>query len=480
MITITKSKAIADFDSKVIIAAKGSDFTKYGFNENELRYINDKLDTDAKLIKLNQYPRFTYISILDDSNKSSVVYEKARKAAHKLHADLNAEKIRKITLIHDGGSHEAVESFAVGLGLSNYQFLDYYKAETKKEKQYTLEEISIHCDHFTDEKADEQQAVLQSVFLARDLVNKPLNKLNAVQLAEAAREELTATGCKVEIMDKATLEKLGMGGILAVNFGSIDPPTLSIIEWKPENAKNDKPFALVGKGVVYDTGGISLKPTKDSMDYMKSDMGGAAAVIGAMKAISAAKLPVHVVALVPATDNRPDGNAYVPGDVIKMYNGLTVEVLNTDAEGRMILADALSYAKEKYDPVLTIDVATLTGAAARAIGNLGPVAMTNEDGSDYMKLLKDAGENVYERIAEFPFWEEYSEQIKSDIADLKNIGGAEGGAITAGKFLENFASKPYIHIDIAGPAFNQAANSYHGKGGSGVGVRLLYNFFRNM
>lgn len=285
----------------------------------------------------------------------------------------------------------------------------------------------------------------------------------------------TTSGARVEVMGKKKIESLKMGGLLAVNKGSIDPPTFTIMEWKPIEPVNDKPYVLVGKGVVYDTGGLNIK-TGSYMENMKSDMGGAATMASALYAIARLRLNVHVIALLPATDNRPDGNAYVSGDVITMHSGLTVEVINTDAEGRMILADALSYAK-KYDPKLVIDAATLTGAAARAIGKYGIVAM--ESGATRpMSRLKEAGENVYERIAEFPFWEEYGELIKSNIADIKNTGGMEAGMITAGKFLEKFTDYPFIHLDIAGPAFFDKKENYHPAGGTGIGVRLLVEYFR--
>jgi leucyl aminopeptidase len=248
------------------------------------------------------------------------------------------------------------------------------------------------------------------------------------------------------------------------------------MEYKPSTAKNSSPYVLVGKGIVYDTGGLSLKPTTDSMDYMKCDMAGAAAVSCAMYAIALAGLPLHIIGLIPATDNRPDGNAYVPGDVVTMYDGTTVEVLNTDAEGRMILADALAWAKQ-YKPQLVIDLATLTGAAHAALGSEGMAGMGNAP-RDIMERLINCGYAVHERIAEFPFWDEYRDMLKSDIADLKNIGGKYAGAITAGKFLEHFTDYPYIHLDIAGPAFNKKRESYRGTGGSGVGVRLLFEFFR--
>jgi len=233
---------------------------------------------------------------------------------------------------------------------------------------------------------------------------------------------------------------------------------------------------LVGKGVVYDTGGLSLKPTPNSMDYMKCDMGGAAAVACAMYSIAKAKLPVHVIALVPSTDNRPSGNAYAPGDVITMMSGQTVEVLNTDAEGRMILADALHYAK-RYKPELVMDFATLTGAASAAVGSYGMVCMGTAD-EQTKKRMRESGNKVYERLAEFPFWDEYDELIKSDVAEMKNIGGPVAGAITAGKFLQRYIDYPWMHFDIAGPAYTHSASSYRGKGGTGYGVRFLFDFFQ--
>jgi leucyl aminopeptidase len=205
---------------------------------------------------------------------------------------------------------------------------------------------------------------------------------------------------------------------------------------------------------------------------------GAAAVAATIKAIAEAKLPVYVIGLIPATDNRPGQKAYAPQDVITMHNGMTVEVLNTDAEGRMILADALSYAKQ-YKPRLVIDLATLTGAAWAAIGQYGIVGMGNAFRETFDRL-KESGQNTYERIVEFPFWDEYGELLKSDVADLKNIGGKVAGAITAGKFLEHFTDYKYIHLDIAGPAYIPSTDSYRGKNGTGVGVRLLFDYFKNL
>jgi leucyl aminopeptidase len=269
-----------------------------------------------------------------------------------------------------------------------------------------------------------------------------------------------------------------MGGLLGVNMGSPDEPTFTRLEWKPENAVNSNPVVLVGKGVVYDTGGMNIK-TGNYMEDMKSDMGGAAAVGGAIYAAAMAKLPVHIIALVPATDNRVDGNAIVSGDVLTMYSGATVEVINTDAEGRLIMADALTYAKQ-YNPELVIDAATLTGAAHRAIGKYATVGMQAKAEEQFRKL-QAAGDRVCERIVEFPLWDDYKELMKSEIADIRNIStGAEGGAITAGKFLEYFTEYPYIHLDIAGSALVNSRYGYRGTGGTGVGVRMLFRFFRDM
>jgi leucyl aminopeptidase len=248
-----------------------------------------------------------------------------------------------------------------------------------------------------------------------------------------------------------------------------------ILEWKPGKALNQNPVVLVGKGIVYDTGGLNIK-TGDYMENMKADMAGAAAVTGVLYTIAKTGLPLHVIGLVPATDNRPGGNAFTQGDIITMYNKMTVEVGNTDAEGRLILADAISYAS-KFRPELIIDIATLTGSAVITFGIQAIAVMGNAD-RKYFRLLEECGNEVYERIAELPFWEEYGELIKSDIADIKNIGGREAGAITAGKFLEHFAEFPLIHMDIAGPGSLKKDDFYRLKDGPGCGTRLLSTFLK--
>ncbi|RKE00145.1 leucyl aminopeptidase family protein [Marinifilum flexuosum] len=444
--------------------------------ENEIQYLIEQVENESSLIEINQYTRKVFVHVNSKEELEYKDYEKMRKLGNSLHSKVQESKISELAVVDFSMSKELTLPILEGLSLSNYQFIRYLR-ETKKVK-HSLSKVHVQSDVLDEKDIEELQSVCEAVKHARNLVNEPLSYLTAQKLSEEIKRMADESGFSVEVFEKTKIQSLKMGGLLAVNKGSIDEPTFSILEWKPEDAKNTNPIVFVGKGIVYDTGGLSLKPTKDSMDLMKSDMGGAASVAGALYAIAKAKLPVHVIGLIPATDNRPGGNAYAPGDIIQMYNGLNVEVLNTDAEGRLILADALSYAK-KYEPEFVVDLATLTGAAAVAIGKYGVVAMGNEESADKMEQLKNSGNKTYERVVEFPFWEEYGELIKSDIADLKNIGGRDGGAITAGKFLEHFTDYPWVHIDIAGPAFLGATDNYRGKGGTGVGVRLLYDFIKN-
>ena len=388
---------------------------------------------------------------------------------------MNTHKYESLQLFSLNNNSSDLLATAEGCALSNYEFL-HYKSEKKDAN--TLKEISIISNVVSKRNVELLNICVDAVFKARDLVNEPQSKINAVTFSEEMKAMGKSAGFKVEVLNKKQIEALKMGGLLAVNLGSQTPPTFTIMEWKPSKAKNKKPLVLVGKGVVYDTGGLSLKPTANSMDTMKCDMAGGAAVAGAMYAIAKSKLPYHVIALVPATDNRPGENAYTPGDVIKMYDGKTVEVLNTDAEGRMLLADALAYAK-KYKPELVLDFATLTGAAAAAIGQYGIVCMGTAT-EKQKNALKQSGNNVYERLVEFPFWDEYAKLIKSDIADMKNIGGPVAGAITAGKFLEKYTDYHWMHFDIAGPAFINTRDSYRGKNATGVSVRFIFDYVKNL
>jgi leucyl aminopeptidase len=441
-------------------------------SKSQRQYLEDNLKPGS-FIHFPQSPSNLFIVLTDEPLKELYQqHEKLRLLANKLVSALSALKAEKVLLISELGEDQQA-AFAEGLALGAYRFTKYFVR--KEETQYLQEIVFSHISAGT---LVELQAVVESTYIARNLVNEPLSYLTASMLSKEIEDLGKASGFKVEVFNKKKIEALKMGGLLSVNRGSQDPPTFSILEYKSPQAKNSDPIVLVGKGVVYDTGGLSLKPTAGSMDSMKSDMGGAAAVIGAINAAAKAELPVHVIGLIPATDNRPGEKAYVPGDVITMFDGSTVEVLNTDAEGRMLLADALAYAKN-YNPKVVVDLATLTGAAAMAIGKYGVVAMGTAGDAEFNKL-DGAGKESYERVVRFPFWDEYDELLKSTIADQKNIGGREGGAITAGKFLEHFTDYPWIHIDIAGPAFLSGADHYRSQGGTGVGVRLMYQFLKSV
>lgn len=434
------------------------------------KVISEELETfqkkeDAQFLHLPLKGKH-YVFIKDQATD-----EKQRIMGNKLRGALPKE-VKSIFI--DGGKSNSM-LVAEGFALSCYQYLKYRK-EAEKER-FALETIDFSAK-ITAAALSELSATLKAVFWARDLVNEPVSGLNATQLAEAIEAKGKEANFSVTVLEKSKIEALKMGGLLAVNKGSVDPPTFTIIEYKPKKATNKKPIVLVGKGVVYDTGGLSLKPTAGSMDSMKSDMAGAACMAGTIYAAAMMELPVHLIGLIPATDNRPGLNAYAPGDIITMFDGTTVEVLNTDAEGRMILADALAYS-DKYKPELVIDAATLTGAAVRAIGSRASIVMGNAD-RKYFDLLNEAGMDTYERVVEFPFWDDYFDEMKSKIADLNNLGSGYAGMITAGKFLEHFVKAPYIHMDIAGPAFLDRPQDYRGFGGTGTGIRLLINFLKRL
>lgn len=436
------------------------------------RYAEQQLADGQKLFAVNLYTHRLYVIVADAKKTADLTAEQLRKTGHQLHAKLKTAKVQELHIVDLTAEQQAALALAEGLYLTAYQF-EGYKTDEKSRQPAELRRVVLVGAAKADVTA--LGHLLDGVVLARDLVNMPANKLTATIFAEQMAAAGEQAGYHTEILDQARIEALRMGGLLAVNLGSPEPPTFTIMEWKPEGAKNERPYVLVGKGVTFDTGGLSLKPTPASMDMMKCDMAGGAAMTGVMYALAKNNVPLHVIALVPATDNRPGGPAFAPGDVLTMHSGLTVEVLNTDAEGRLLLADALHFAK-KYQPELVIDAATLTGSAARAIGKEGIVAM-GTCGDDTMQELARAGRRVHERIVEFPLWDEYADHIKSDIADINNLGKAEAGAISAGKFLERFIEgTPWIHLDIAGPAFLTGPDSYRGKHGTGTAVRLLYSF----
>ncbi|MEI7499213.1 MAG: leucyl aminopeptidase family protein [Bacteroidota bacterium] len=470
----------------VVVISKLSKLPAGLFNAAEKKYMKEQIETlKQEVVSFNRLGYWVYIFFIKEEKDKSQRMEACRKAGDKVSGYLNAQKAVSVAIYDSEGKSEEALAFAEGMALGSYQFLKYKK---DKESENTLKKIEIYrgtieeSGNETDvsgqvSKVTHLNILLEAVAFCRDLINEPNSYLTATVFSKEVEKIAKESGANVEVLNKKKLAVLRMGGLLGVNQGSHEPPTFTVMEWKPVTAKNNKPVVLIGKGVVYDTGGMNIK-TGNLMLNMKDDMSGAAAVAAAIYAISKAKLPVYVVGLMPATDNRPGVKALVSGDIITMHNGTTVEVVDTDAEGRLILADALSYAK-RYDPALVIDLATLTGSAVRAIGKFGAAAMQSKAPQE-LEALKKSGYNVYERLVEFPMWEEYGEQIKSDLADLKNLGSAEAGMITAGKFLEKFTGYPYIHLDIAGPAYIEKRDSYRGQGGTGFGVRLLFDFIQRV
>ncbi len=445
-------------------------------SRSEKEYAEKRLKEKDEFVFINSYFKCTYLIPVSTELAGYRLLEDLRKKASAMKKLIRSNSHSEIVIASDKSVGGAEEAFAEGLILSIYSFSKYKTREEEKNGGEYPSRILIY-------DIKEKQRILwlstlcEAVYMTRDLINEPPNHLNAETFAGEIKEIGSSAGFTVEVLSKEKIEALKMGGILAVNRGSVDPPVFCILEWKPQKSVNSKPVALVGKGIMYDTGGLNIK-TGEYMSQMKTDMAGAATVAGIMYVISKCKLPVHVIGLLPATDNRPGGNAYTQGDIIRMFDGSTVEVGNTDAEGRLLLADAISYAG-KYAPELIITIATLTGSAAMTFGNQAIATMGNAD-EKYFNILEEAGNEVYERIARLPFWDEYRESLKSDVADIKNNGGREAGAITAGKFLESFTKYPFIHLDIAGTGVLKKDDFYRIKEGPGSGLRLLAVFLKKL
>lgn len=469
-----------ELENLVIIVSNLNKIPGGIFTTTEKQYIKSQVETEKQdLIPFNRLGYHLFVYFVREEKINAKRLEKCRIAGDQVAATLNKFKAGKVALFDAGRLADETLALAEGIALGSYQFIKY---KTIQKETNTLEAVEIYSAKL-EESVEKSNALIEqmniiheAVFLCRDMINEPQSLMTATFFAERAETLGKSCGVSVEILTKHKLEALKMGGILAVNQGSHEPPTLTVMEYKPAGALNAKPFVLVGKGVMYDTGGMNLKPG-DSMRNMKDDMAGAATVAATIYALARMNVPVYVTGLMPATDNRPGEKAVVSSDIITIHNGKTVEIVDTDAEGRLILADALSYAS-RFDPRLVIDLATLTGAAVRAIGKSGAAAMQN-NATEELSLLVQHGYEVNERLVEFPMWDDYAELIKSDIADLKNLGPPEAGMITAAKFLEQFTTYPYIHLDIAGPAFLDKRDSYRGMGGTGFGVRLLTRFLTN-
>src|SRR5450759_2049867 len=473
---ILKISQISSHQSVICILGSDHIPEHLALSKSEKEFAVKQLKAMEEFIFINSYNKCIYLVRLKDGISHYKIREELRKTSYNMRQLIKDNNHSELVVTSDKAYKGALEDFAEGLILSFYSFGKYKsKGDDNGGKNYPAK-LLLHGD-VTNTDIIWLTEVTNAAYFTRDLINEPVNHLNASALAGEIKRIGDSAGFKVEVLTKGKIEALKMGGLLAVNKGSVDPPVFCILEWHPENCLNKKPFILVGKGIVYDTGGLNIK-TGEFMAGMNGDMAGASIVTGVMHIAAKTKIPLHIIALVPSTDNRPGGNAYTQGDIITMYNKMTVEIGNTDAEGRLILADAISYAS-KYDPELIIDIATLTGSAAMTFGNQAIALMTNAD-RKYINLLEDCGNNVYERVAELPLWEEYGDLLKSDIADLKNIGGREAGAIIAGKFLERFAEYPLIHLDIAGTDMLKKDKYYRIKNGSGSGLRLLSAFLKRV
>jgi len=456
-----------------LITSKG-DISKISLPEGLAAKLKEKVGKDELVYSIPSETGTMLVVKAKLEEETSYRNQAYRALGAKLRAVLNTEGVTAASLLNTGALNSAfVLQVAEGMALSNYQFLTYKTGE--KAKPNSLRTLNVSDLSISQESLDEVSNIVAATCASRNLVNEPPTTLTATELSKRIVALGAQNGFEVKVLGRKRMIELGMGGLLGVNKGSVEEPTFTVMEYRAEHAINSQPIVLVGKGVTYDTGGYDIKHG-GNMKGMKSDMAGAAAVVGAISAIAANRLPVHVVGLVPATDNRIDGKAIVADDVLVMMSGATVEVQNTDAEGRLILADALHYAKQ-YEPELVIDLATLTGAAARITAHHG-IAMS-ADKAPQKDLLVKSGEEVYERLMEFPLWREFHEAIKSDVADIRNMGGAAGGNITAATFLHYFTDYPWIHLDIAGPSVMETESDYRLKGGSGVGVRLLYQFVKN-
>ena len=415
------------------------------------------------------------IMLLGLGKKEKFTDESARVCAGKAAQKAKELGTKEFSILQFSNLDEGlVEAMTEGVALALYSFDKYKEA---KEPVTKIEEVAILINSDSPKfqsVADKAGLVVEAVNFARDIGNMPPNDCPPAHLASIALSLAQEYGMKARVIDRYELENMGMGGIVAVGKGSNNPPKLIILEYNGNNDAQQKPYLLVGKAVTFDTGGISIKPG-EKMDEMKFDKCGGCTVLAVMRAVASMKLGINVVGILPSVENMPSSTSYRPGDIIRMFNGKTVEVLNTDAEGRMILADALAYGIATYGPKAVIDLATLTGAAIIALGsNVAALVGTNKQLADRLRKLAD---KTGEKMWELPLYDEFHDQIKSTYADIRNIGGRPGGAITAAAFLSNFTNgAPWVHIDIAGTAWTQEGThekSYNPKGATGFGVRTL-------
>ena len=425
----------------------------------------------GKTIELYGNGNIAKLSLVGLGKKDAHTTDKLRAVAANIIRSAEANKISSIAVDSNSFNLEEndyAQAFSEGLMLGQYSF-NHYKSKKNKN---VVSEIQIVGK--SDLKTLNKGTIIGSaVNYSRDLGNHPANILTPTYLANEAKTISKSKNFKAKIIDIKDFEKIGLGSFYGVAMGSATPAKFIIVEYSG-GKKGDKPFGLIGKGLTFDTGGISLKPPP-RMDEMKFDMCGGATVFGLMKAVSELQPKMNIIFAIGATENTPSSNAQRPGDIVKAYNGKTIEVLNTDAEGRLVLADVLSYINKNYKPSAMIDFATLTGAVLVALGNRATGLMGNN--KDLINQIKESGMDTNEKVWELPLWPEYSKDIKGKYADIQNIGKAGAGTITAGAFLKEFVGDtPWCHLDIAGTAWGPKEPSYQPKvGATGVAVRLIYN-----
>jgi leucyl aminopeptidase len=399
-----------------------------------------------------------------------------------------AQRIRSLNIVEFSTSlniastdlplERMAEAVVEGVILGLYRFLPFKTVNREQEGEvtgFTILEQDDVAYKVIRTAVKTAEIIASAANFARDIVSTPSNEMTPSDLANEAKESAKGKNIRCTVLDAEQMKELGMNALLGVARGSEEPPQLIILEYRG-GKKSSPVVALVGKGITFDSGGISIKPS-EKMDQMKTDMAGGAAVIAAVRAAAELGLPVNLVGIVPATENLPGGKAYKPGDILKSLSGQTIEIVTTDAEGRLILADALTYAG-RFKPAVIIDLATLTGACVVALGD-HTIGMMGTD-EDLKREIREAADYTGEKVWELPLWEEYHELIKGDAADYKNSCGRAGAAITAAAFLSKFTGGyPWVHLDIAGPAWLTKEKPYIPKGASGVGVRLLIQFLRN-
>lgn len=403
------------------------------------------------------------------------VYSKALRKAKEL--KLTALGVKFFT-IEGLCVKRVLKGIVEGMALGDYDFNKYKNSKEQCPiKDITIMGIGKQDIEAVNNALEESLALVEATILARNLVNEPANIIYPETLAKEAKKAGESHNFQVEVFDEKEIEALGMKAFLSVARGSVNSPRLIVMRYMGNEDNKEDILGLVGKGLTYDSGGYSLKPT-DGMVTMKSDMGGAAAVIGAMCAIADMNLKANVIAVVAACENMISGGAYKPGDIISTMAGKSIEVANTDAEGRLTLADAVYYAIDKEKVSKVVDIATLTGAVLVALGTTTTGVVTNND--EFYNVLQKASDISGEKIWKLPAFDEYRELIKSDVADLKNVGGRMAGTVTAGLFIEEFIKdkKPWLHLDIAGTSWSDSDKNYLSKGATGVGVRTLYYLVR--